>query len=40
MTDCAFCGLPSLSLSAVYGESVCADCVELAEIAFDDSEAM
>lgn len=40
LTDCGFCGLPASELEIVFGVSVCADCTDLAEIAFDESEVM
>jgi hypothetical protein len=39
MNDCQFCGLPAESLAPVYGVEVCADCVELAELAFEPDHA-
>lgn len=35
MFTCDFCGLPADSLTAVYSVSVCVDCTELAEIAYE-----
>lgn len=39
MFECQFCGLESATLSEVFGVEVCADCVELAEIAYEPEGA-